>query len=150
MLDQAPRRSLDRLIQAGIAPRRARRILREFSEHHADLVAEQRSLGAGSAEAEAEAAARLGSEQQLVVNLLSRPDLRSWARRRPSVAFALTPLLSFAVAFAMSLAVMVGLLNWRKAQGDPLNSSSALMHWISEYGAAYLLWGLPLAAATTR
>jgi hypothetical protein len=147
MLDQAPRRSLDRLIQAGIAPRRARRILREFSEHHADLVAEQRSLGAGSAEAEAEAAARLGSEQQLVVNLLSRPDLRSWARRRPSVAFALTPLLSFAVAFAMSLAVMVGLLNWRKAQGDPLNSSSALMHWISEYGAAYLLWGLPLAAA---
>jgi len=32
MLEQPAHRSLDRLIQAGIAPRRARRILREFSE----------------------------------------------------------------------------------------------------------------------
>ena len=115
MLEQPARRSLDRLIQAGIAPRRARRILREFSEHHADLVAEQRALGAGCAEAEAEAVARLGTEQQLVANLLSRSDLRSWARRRPGVAFALTPVLSFALAFAMSLFAMAALVNWRKA-----------------------------------
>jgi hypothetical protein len=147
MLDQPPRRSLDRLIQAGIAPRRALRILREFSEHHADLVAEQRALGAGSAEAEAAAVARLGTEQQLVSNLLSRSDLRSWARRRPGFAFALTPVLSFAVAFAVSLLMMVELVNWRKAQGDPLNSGSALMYWIGEYGAPYLLWGLPLTTA---
>jgi hypothetical protein len=113
MLDQAPRRSLDRLIQAGIAPRRARRILREFSEHHTDLVAEQRALGAGGAEAEAEAAMRLGTEQEMVANLRSRSDLRSWARRRPGVAFALAPVLSFAGAFAMSLLLMVALLNWR-------------------------------------
>jgi len=149
MLDQPPRQSLDRLIQAGIAPRRARRILREFSEHHADLVAEQRALGAGSAAAETEAIARLGTEQQLVVNLLSRPDLRSWARRRPGVAFALTPVLSFAVAFAMSLCAMAVLVNWRKHQGDALNTGSALMYWISGYGPAYLLWGLPLAASLT-
>ena len=147
MLDQAPHPSLDRLIQAGIAPRRARRILREFSEHHTDLIAEQRARGAGSAAAEAQALARLGTEQQLVADLLLRPELRSWARRRPAVAFALTPLLSFAAAFAASLLLMVALLNWRKAQGDALNSASALMHWISGYGAAYLLWGLPLAAA---
>lgn len=147
MLDQPPRSSLDRLIQAGIAPRRARRILREFSEHHADLVAEQMALGAGSAGAEAAAVARLGTEQQLVANLLSRSDLRSWARRRPGVAFALTPVLSFAVAFAVSILLMVAVVNWRKAQGDPLNSGSVLMYWISEYGTAYLLWGLPLAAA---
>ena len=147
MLDQAPRRSLNRLIQAGIAPRRARRILREFSEHHADLVAEQLALGAGNAEAEAEAARRLGTEQQLVAKLLSCSDLRSWARRRPGIAYALTPVLSFAVAFTISILVMVVLANWRKALGDPLNSSSALMYWISECGPAYLLWGLPLAAA---
>lgn len=79
--------------------------------------------------------------------MISRPDLRSWARRRPGVAFALTPVLIFAVAFAASLFAMVALVNWRKAQGDPLNSGSALMYWIREYGAAYLLWGLPLAAA---
>jgi hypothetical protein len=147
MLEQPVHRSIDRLIQAGIAPRRARRILCEFSEHHADLVAEQRALGAGSAEAEAEAVSRLGTEQQLVVNLLSRSDLRSWARRRPGVAFALTPVLSFALAFAMSLFAMAALVNWRKAQGDSLNSGSALIHGISEYGPAYLLWGLPLAAS---
>ncbi|HEV7357741.1 MAG TPA: hypothetical protein VGN99_07075 [Steroidobacteraceae bacterium] len=147
MLDQPRRHSLDRLIQAGIAPRRARRILREFSEHHADIVAERRALGAGSDEAEAEAVARLGTEQQLVANLLSRSELRSWARRRPGVAFALTPVLSFAVAFAASLLVMVALVNWRKAQGDALSGGSALLYWISAYGPAYLLWGLPLAAA---
>jgi hypothetical protein len=147
MLDQPPHRSLDRLIQAGIAPRRARRILREYSEHHADLVAELRALGAAGAEAEAAAVARLGTEQQLVANVLTRSDLRSWARRRPGIAFALTPVLAFAVAFALSLLAMVALINWRKAQGDPLNSGSALMSWISEYGPAYLLWGLPLAAA---
>jgi hypothetical protein len=147
MRDQLSRRSLDRLIRAGIAPRRARRVLREFSEHHADIVAERRALGDGSAEAEAAAVTLLGTERELVANLLSRPDLRSWARRRPGVAFALIPVLSFAVAFALSLLVMVAVVDWRKAQGDPLNNRSALMYWIGEYGPAFLLWGLPLAAA---
>jgi hypothetical protein len=149
MLDQARHRSLVRLIHAGIAPRRARRILREFSEHHADLIAEQRALGLDSAAAEAAAVARLGTEQELVADLLIRSELRSWTRRRPAVAFALTPLLSFAAAFAASLLVMVVLLNWRKTQGDPLNGASAVMQWIGGYGVAYLLWGLPLAAAVT-
>jgi hypothetical protein len=83
----------------------------------------------------------------LVANVLSRSDLRSWSRRRPGVAFALAPVMAFAVAFALSILVMAALVNWRKAQGDPLNSASALMYLISEYGSAYLQWGLPLAAA---
>jgi len=44
-------RSLDTLIQAGIAPRRARRILREFAEHHADVVVERMGLGESARDA---------------------------------------------------------------------------------------------------
>jgi hypothetical protein len=147
MRDRAPRTSLDQLLQAGIAPRRARRILREFAEHHADVVAEYSNLGVGAFEAEAAANARVGSEQQLITNLLARPDLRSWAHRQPSVAFALAPVLSFALAFVVSIAALVAVVEWRKAHGDALNAASPLVQWIRDYAGVSLLWALPAAAA---
>jgi len=140
-------RSFERLIQAGIAPRRARRILREFAEHHADVVAECLNSGDSASEAEAAANARLGSEQQLVANLLTCPELRSWAHRRPAVAFALAPVLSFALAFIASLLALVAVGEWRKAHGDALSASSPTIQWMNDYAGIYLLWALPLGAA---
>lgn len=142
-----PARPLEQLIQAGIAPRRARRILREFAEHRADLLAEQRDLGSSEAAAVVATNTRLGSEQQLVANLLRRPELRSWTRRRPAVAFALVPLLSLVVAFITSLWGLTALVAWRKASGDTLTRASAVIHIINEYAGVYLLWVLPLATA---
>jgi hypothetical protein len=147
MPDRSTHTSLERLLRAGIAPRRARRILREFAEHHADVVAEYSDLGVGAFEAEAAANVRLGPEQQLVANLLARPDLRCWAHRQPSVAFALAPVLSFALAFVVSILALVALVEWRKAHGDALNAASPLFEWISEYAGFYLLWALPAAVA---
>jgi hypothetical protein len=146
-MHDGPPRSLERLIQAGIAPRRARRILREFADHHADVVAERQALGDSDRDARIAAGARLGSEQQLVATLLARPELRSWAHRRPSIAFALAPLLSFAIAFVASLLALIALVEWRKAHGDVLGAASPLIQWISAYAGPYLLWALPCAVA---
>jgi hypothetical protein len=140
-------RSVERLIQAGIAPRRARRILREFAEHHADVVAERMSLGDGAHDARLAASARVGSEQQLVANPLARPELRSWAHRRPSIAFAIAPVLSFAIAFVASILALIALVEWRKAHGGVLSAASPLMQWIGAYGGIYLLWVLPCGIA---
>jgi hypothetical protein len=147
MRDRPAPHSFDRLIRAGIAPRRAHRILREFAEHHADVVAECLTSGDSASEAEAAANARLGSEQQLVVNLLARPELRSWARRRPSLAFALAPVLSFALAFVASLLALIALVEWRKVHGDALNAASPVIQVISAYASFYLLWMLPCGVA---
>jgi hypothetical protein len=142
-----PVRSLDLLIQAGIAPRRARRILREFAEHHADLTTEREACGDSAADARLAAGARLGSEQQLVANLLARPELRSWAHQLPSIAFAIAPVLSFAVAFVASLLALLALVEWRSAHGDTLGTASPLIQWISVYAGVYLLWALPCGVA---
>jgi hypothetical protein len=149
MREEKSHRSLDRLIYAGIAPRRARRILREFSDHHADLVAEQLAQGVDRAEAEAAAGKRLGTEEQLVADVIDRPGLRCWSRRRPGVAFAVAPVLLFALSFGASLLMFIALVQWRKFLGAPLTGAAGTVRWISEYGAAYLLWGLPLAGAST-
>jgi hypothetical protein len=151
-----PPRSLDSLVQAGIAPRRARRILREFAEHHADVVAERLRLGDSASDARVAASERLGTEQQLVANLLARSELRSWAHRRPSIAFAIAPVLSFALAFVASILALIALVEWRKAHGDALSAASPVIQWISAYAGVYLLWALPcgvaalLALAATR
>jgi hypothetical protein len=142
-----PPRPLDSLIQAGIAPRRARRILREFAEHHADVVAERLSLGDSAHEARLAASARVGSEQQLLANLLARPELRSWAHRQPGIAFALAPVLFFALTFVASLLALIALVEWRKANGDALSGASPVIQWISAYAGAYLLWALPCGVA---
>lgn len=143
----APQSSFEQLIRAGIAPRRARRILREFREHRMDLLAEQRAMGIEEQEAVDSAEARLGSEQALVSQALRTPELRSWARRRPVIAFALLPPLYFAAGFCAALLGLVGLVNYRQFLGESMTRASPTIHWISEYGSLCLLWGLPMAAA---
>ncbi len=146
-MHERPRDSLDLMIQAGIAPRRARRLLREFAEHHADIVAERINLGDSASDAQLAASARLGSEQHLVATLLARPELRSWARRRPSIAFAIAPVLSFGLAFVASILALIALVEWHKAHGDALGAASQVMQWIGAYGGVYLLWVLPCGVA---
>jgi hypothetical protein len=82
MLERRHGCAYERLIRGGIPPRQARRILREFAEHHADLVAEQRTLGLSDADSTTLASERLGSEEHLVAGTLARPELIAWSRRR--------------------------------------------------------------------
>jgi hypothetical protein len=147
MLESRRPGAYERLIQGGIPPRSARRILREFAEHLADLVAEQGALGLGDADARTLASERLGSEEELVAGALARPELKCWSRRRPCTAFAVMPLLALAGAFVLSIVALIGFFEWRKARGDSLSAASPLIRGLTEGASIYLLWALPVAVA---
>ena len=147
MLEHFPGNARERLIRGGIPPRQARRILREFAEHHADLVAEQLTSGVSAEKAREAATARLGSEEQLIAGTLARPELRSWLRRRPCAAFAVAPLLAFALAFVGSIVVLIGFFEWLKSRGASLSEASPMIHWLTAGASIYLLWALPAAIA---
>jgi hypothetical protein len=130
------------LIRGGISPRRARRILREFDEHHADIVAERIQLGDSAANAHEAADARLGTPLSLVVRMLMRPELQSWARRRPWAAFALVPLLGYCALFVITGFAVVGVLEYA-ATAATLNGlatcSSFLLRFVVPAAAAVML-----------
>src|SRR5437588_11599390 len=77
----------ERLRRAGISPRRVRRLISELEAHFDDLVAEFRLTGLSQAESESQAANRLGTEDVLAESVIARPELRSWTRRWPWLAF---------------------------------------------------------------
>lgn len=84
----------ERLLKAGVAPGRVRRLLTELSEHHADLVAEGVAAGLGPEEARAAASVRVGGADELARAITGRPELQSWRYRAPWACFGLLPLLS--------------------------------------------------------
>src|SRR5437762_5836497 len=92
-----------RLLRAGIAPRHVKRLISELEAHFVDLVAEQRSVGLSQAESESQAAVRLGTDDVLIANILARPELHSWARQWPWLAFVLLPLLALPLQFVLSM-----------------------------------------------
>jgi len=107
----------ERLLRAGVAPRHARRAVQELRAHHADVVAELRAAGIPPAQSEALAAERVGPDEAFVRDMLARPELRSWASRRPFVAFTLLPLLAFMALGALSVGLLVAVIqtagHWR-------------------------------------
>ncbi len=138
---------LTRLVQGGISPRRARRILLEFKEHHADIVAERMNFGATPPEAHAEADARIGSDDAFVAGVLARPELHSWMRRRPWAAFALLPLMSFGVTFIASILALLGLFHFIKSKLGVVTETPPAIRWIGDIAAVYFLWVIPIAIA---
>lgn len=89
---------------------------------------------------------RLGPEERFVESMLARPELRSWARRCPCLAFTLLPLLAFIGLFAVSIAVLIGTLNVARALS--INPGSYLaVRWLAAALMTNALWLAPLAAA---
>jgi hypothetical protein len=137
----------ERLVRGGIAPRRARRALREFAEHRSDIVRERLSLGESAADGAFAADERLGSAKALVDNMLARPELKSWYRRRPWVAFALAPVGVFCALFVgLSLAIL-SVVNLYKATLGDLPAAPSLLQWISNCVAHLATWGIPIAVS---
>jgi len=97
-----------RLLQSGIAPRRVRRLVQELRVHYAELLAEQRRAGLEGPRASRAALERLGTEESLVQQMLTRPQLHTWSRRWPWAIYAVAPLLLFPILFAVTASVMVG------------------------------------------
>lgn len=136
-----------RLLRAGIAPRRVQRLIAELEAHFADLVAEQRSAGLSQAQSESRAAVRLGTDDVLIANLLARPELQSWARQWPWLAFVLLPLLALAVQFVLSMMAAVGVIAFSTRVLAMTAVHPGAVPWIVAGLEAYGVWVAPVAAA---
>ena len=136
-----------RLLRAGIAPRHVKRLVAEIEAHFADLVAELRSAGLSQAECESQAAARLGTEDVLIANVLAHPELRSWARQRPWLAFVLLPLFALAAQFVLSMLAAVAVIVFSTHVLGTTALYPGPVPWIVRGLQAYGVWIAPIAAA---
>ena len=138
-----------RLLRAGIAPRHVKRLIAELEAHFADLVAELRSSGLSQAESESQAAVRLGTDEVLVANILARPELESWVRRWPWLAFVLLPLLALAVQFVLSMLAAVGVIAFSTQVLGITALYPGPVPWVVRGLQAYGVWIAPVAAGGT-
>ena len=136
-----------RLLRAGIAPRQVKRLVSEIEAHFADLVAELRSAGLSQAASESQAAVRLGTEEVLIANILAHPELRSWARQRPWLAFVVLPLLALAAQFVLSMLAAVGVIVFSTRVLGITTLYPGPVPWVVRGLQAYGVWIAPVAAA---
>jgi hypothetical protein len=137
----------ERLRHAGISPRRVSRLILELEAHFDDLVAEFRSAGLSQAESESQATVRLGTVDVLAASIIARPELRSWARRWPWLAFTVLPLLSLPVQFVLSMLATVGVVAFSTHALGMTSLHPGPVRWICEALQAYALWIAPMVAA---
>jgi hypothetical protein len=137
----------ERLRNAGISPRRVSRLICELEAHFDDLVAEFRSTGLSQAESESQATVRLGTVDVLAASIIARPELRSWARRWPWLAFTVLPLLSLPVQFVLSMLATVGVVTFSTHTLGMTSLHPGPVPWVCEALQAYALWIAPMVAA---
>ncbi len=99
----------ERMIDAGIAPRYARRAVSEMRDHYEDLLEAGREKGLQHDAAQERALRELGQFDDLVQQMASRPELRSWASRYPRTAIVVYPLACLAALPAVP--VTAGIAN---------------------------------------
>lgn len=98
-----------RLIESGIAVRHAHRTVNEVRDHYDDLVDAAVDAGANIREARQMAAHQLGSMDDLIADMASRRELKTWAYRFPKFAILVYPLACFVLLPAWP--VMRGVAN---------------------------------------
>ena len=106
-----------RLVDAGLPPRRARRVTRELIDHHADIVAERMAEGFPRHEAVVAADLRLGGQEELYAEILARDSRRSIIKRHPAMVFPLGPIALAAAIFTVSLFSLIQIMDLLKAFG---------------------------------
>jgi lambda repressor-like predicted transcriptional regulator len=92
-----------RLLSGGVAPRHVRRTIAELQDHYVDLHEEAVKRGLSQQSAEADALSRLGKEEDLVAEVLAKPELRSWASRWPWAVYGLGPVVMMSAAVVSSI-----------------------------------------------
>ncbi len=99
------------LLRAGIAPRRAMRLQREWDEHAEDLAAQLRASGHPEDVAAAQARSSVGEWQQLAASVADRDELRAFSRRLPWLAFVLGPV-AMLIVLVVTAAFSVAFMAW--------------------------------------
>jgi hypothetical protein len=138
----------ERLLRAGVAPRHARRAVREMTDHFDDIVTELCDSGWSHADAEVEAVARLNPDA-LLAAAIARPELHSWVRRWPLASCTVFPLAVYMAFVVGSIALVVGGVTvFDRTLGVKLASSRELQQFaaLSLTGVA---WAIPVFAAGT-
>ena len=79
------------LLNSGVAPRHALRIVDELEDHYLDLCAEYRANGFSRADAVNAAKTQLGSLDAVGESVRQRKELRRWCYRYPLLGRALLP-----------------------------------------------------------
>ncbi len=137
----------ERLLRAGVSPRAVRRAVAELEDHFEDLRRELEAGGLDPEEARSQAYARMGAEEAIVASMVARPELMSWARRWPAVAFALLPVPSFAASFVASIAALACVGRFAHGWFGLEFAPSAALQLLTRCFSLWLLWVLPAAAA---
>src|ERR1051325_234813 len=99
----------DKLLEAGVAPKRVRRYLRELSDHLEDLTEQQKALGLSNEEAAKRARALLGSDAELAQGWLTDPRFKSLPARAPWLVFGILPPLAAILALLPPALVLVAM-----------------------------------------
>ncbi|TLZ38066.1 MAG: hypothetical protein E6K24_01300 [Gammaproteobacteria bacterium] len=136
-----------RLLRAGVAPCHVKRLIAELEAHFADIVAELRSTGRSQAESESQAAIRLGTEDVLAANIIARPELQSWARQWPWLAFVLLPLLALPLQFVLSMLAAIGVFNFSTRVLGLTALHPGAVPWVVGVLQTYGVWIAPILAA---
>jgi hypothetical protein len=138
-----------RLLRGGVAPSHVRRIVAELQVHYSALVDEARQRGALEEDAEADASAKIGSDDQIASDTLAQPSLKSWGARWPWAICGVAPVLgcvaSQVLLTLMALAVLAPLSKHGVSIASfltphALNSAMVAVCW-------FVLRGLPLICA---
>ena len=99
----------ERLIDAGIAPKRVQRTVNEIRDHYEDLVEAGLKRGLERRSAQEQALRELGEVDDLVREMAAHPELKGWASRYPRTAIVVYPLACLAVLPAVP--VFAGVAN---------------------------------------
>jgi hypothetical protein len=138
----------ERLLRAGVAPRHARRAVREMTDHFDDIVTELRESGWSHEAAEVEAVARLNPDA-LLAAAIARPELHSWVRRWPLASCTVFPLTVYMAFVVGSIALVVGGITvFDRTLGMKLASSRELQQFAS-FSLTGIAWAIPVFAAGT-
>ena len=99
----------NRLLQSGVAPRHAHRMVNEIRDHYDDLVDAAVDAGQTLREARHVAGGELGRFDDLVREVSTRRELKTWAFRYPHAAIIVYPLACLAALPAVP--VFAGIAN---------------------------------------
>jgi hypothetical protein len=124
-----------------------KRLIAELEAHFADLVAELQSTGLSPAECESRAAVRLGTEDAVAANILARPELQSWTRQWPWLAFVLLPLLALPLQFVLSMLAALGVFNFSTRVLGLTALNPGAVPWVVGALQTYGVWIAPILAA---
>ena len=99
----------ERLLQAGVAPKRVRRYLAELSDHLDDLIRQQHAAGYSGEDGQSRARALLGSDEELAQGWLTDPRLKSFTARAPWAVIPGALLVFLALGFLLWFGAWFGI-----------------------------------------